>query len=173
MDNNELNDVIKELILKFKNTIPKENERLIEAFENYLLSILSECKNNNESKEFIIFHLNRIADKFISYNIEQKKRELLEDENLEEIRKMSGEIFNKAKSILKNKEEPLEQDYQEVIDSMQEICRNVEEYNKEEAGRLISESILDSGFITNPENRILSFRLARYKQKLDKNEEER
>ena len=55
MDNNELNDVIKELILKFKNTIPKENERLIEAFENYLLSILSECKNNNESKEFIIF----------------------------------------------------------------------------------------------------------------------
>ena len=96
MDNNELNDVIKELILKFKNTIPKENERLIEAFENYLLSILSECKNNNESKEFIIFHLNRIADKFISYNIEQKKRELLEDENLEEIRKMSGEIFNKS-----------------------------------------------------------------------------
>ena len=81
MEDKELKDLINELVSKFKNKLPEENEKLVEAFEKRLLKILLECKDNNYSKDFIVFHLNRITDKLISYNTEQKKQKLLEDKN--------------------------------------------------------------------------------------------
>ena len=175
MEDKELKDLINELVSKFKNKLPEENEKLVEAFEKRLLKILLECKDNNYSKDFIVFHLNRITDKLISYNTEQKKQKLLEDENFEKIRTISGEIFNSAINILKknSNEKSEQQDNKNAINSMKELYNNVEEYNKEEARNLISEAILDLKFIKNPNSEITSFRLAREKKELDYFEEER
>ncbi len=166
MNNNELSNKINDLTIKFKNTVPEENEKLEKAFKQRLVKICEECKNKEYSKEFIVFNLSRIGNKIIKYDLKYKKKYLLEDKNLEKIRRISGEIFNSAINILKNNSnEKLEQDdYKNAINSMQESYNNVEEYNKEEARNLISEAILDLKFIKNPNSEITSFRLAREKK---------
>lgn len=176
----ELENLIAELTANFERTIQEDNEKneIIEAFRNYLYLAVqtiqeSTSKFISKDPESIKSVLNSIARNYENMDIDAIKRTLLIDNAFDEIRKKSLEIFEIAKSNLSGKTNDANIDVENEVKNMQTLLKEVKEYNKEQAQELISEAIIDSGYITNSNEDILSLRLYHFKELMNKDKEGR
>ena len=94
------------------------------------------------------------------------------DVNFENICKISSKIFEIAKKKLAGEKVKIDVSVDEVKDKLQNLLDGVSFINEIEAKRLVSETILDLGYITDPEVKVLSLRLGQlYRKQQSVNEE--
>lgn len=94
------------------------------------------------------------------------------DVNFENICKISSKIFEIAKKKLAGEKVKIDVSVDEVKDKLQNLLDGVSFINEIEAKRLVSETILDLGYITNLEVKVLSLRLGQlYRNQQRVNEE--
>jgi len=170
-----MEEIINQLKKEFMESVKGQDERLPDAFEQYMhraVSNLTKGKTNidNDSLERII---KRMGKELIDSSITWKKKTLITDESYDNILYISMKSYEVAQKIIRN--EKVEEDIQvkEKIDKMKEYLKTVEEFNKAEARLLVSEGILDLKFIENPKTDITSLRLGKQirskEQSLNKN----
>ncbi len=171
----EIEDLISKLTDDFGKSVSqeeKERENLIEAFEKYMHFAVktlqeSESKFIQKDTESIKSVLNRVAKNLIEENITSKKRELLEDKPFEEIRKISVEIFGKAKNKMNGEEVEKVEDIEAKTKDLNNLLGKVQEYNRERAAMFISDAQIDLQYITSEkEVDALSLRLYHYKKEM-------
>lgn len=81
------------------------------------------------------------------------------DVNFENICKISSKVFGIAKKRLAGEKVKIDVSVDAVRDKLQKLLNNVNFINEIEAKRLVSETLLDLGYITNPQVKVLSLRL--------------
>lgn len=90
------------------------------------------------------------------------------DTNFVNIYEISSEIFELARKKMAGKKVKLDKSNKEIEEKLENLLNGVNFINEIEAKRLISETILDLNYITNPEVKILSLRLGQIYKKQDK-----
>lgn len=163
----ELKETIDELTKNFETRIPKEEqerEKIVNAFKEELyftVKAIEECDSIFISKDVnsIKSDLNRVAREFNEKNIDAIKQALIPDQAFEKIRKESIEIFTIAKNKINGSREKQKDDIANKIEKMEELLKDVKDYNQNQAKSLISEAILDLNYITNDNPNCLSLRL--------------
>ena len=184
MEQNEFEEDIRYLTKQFEESLEEKDIELIKGFEEYLYSQINVIKNNKskfvlKDENAIKMVLNRVTQNMINYDINEKKRCLLNDEKFNEIAKISGVLYEMAREKLQGEDVNVSGQLEQKKDEMIELLESVEEYNKKEAKWLVSEGILDFEFLVNPDTKIFSLRLGHIKRELDetytqnKNKEER
>lgn len=161
----EYKELIVELSNKFRNTIPEDEDRMTKEFENYLVVSIEELENSDnifieKDRATIEAGVRAVAQYLIDADLKIKKQELLVDKNFEEIRKISSQIYNLAKEVLQGNSIVLEFEATKKIQELEKLLSAVEDYNKERAKQLVSETILDLNYISEPKTKISSLRLA-------------
>ncbi len=161
------------LIEDFSNTIPKEyedKEILIKAFENYINYLMESFEKfpipfgeHSIEKDVI-----QKADNIINDDLENKIQRLIGDIELMKIDMISENIFETAIKVLNGKK--VKKDFLNEIEEMKKRLPLVKSENSIRAKRLVSEAILDSDFIENPNTQCYSFRLAREKKIISNND---
>lgn len=163
----ENKDLITELIDKFEKNIPEdesEKNDLVEAFRSYLDFAVDSIKNSNSKfvrKDFnsVSSVLTTIANEFYDMDIMVKKQNLLEDKNLEEIQTISNKVFELARRKLAGETIDETLDSTAEIEKMNELLKEVQEYNSERANELVSETMLDLKFLNEDKPDALSLRI--------------
>lgn len=169
----EIKNLIKELAERFRDSIPEGENQLVIEFEKYLYSTVTNMQNSDspfirKDIDSIKSLLMKITDVFISYELNVKKQYLLLDESFEKIGKISGKIYKIAQGILNGNEISVDVDEGEKINELNDLLKDVADYNMEQAKLLVSEAKLDIKFIKNPDTNILSLRLANIKNNIKK-----
>ncbi len=90
------------------------------------------------------------------------------DTNFVNIYEISSEIFELARKKMAGKKVKLDKSNKEIEEKLENLLNGVNFINEIEAKRLISETILDLNYITNPEVKVLSLRLGQIYKKQDK-----
>ena len=166
--------MISEFVDEFKKDIPDNETELIEKFKSYLYSVIYNIKKSKskfvaKDSESIKELLDKITKQLISEDLQGKKRILISDDNYEKINEISNEIFQLAQRKLNNEDIKIEFEDSEKIKEMQNLLKDVKEYNIQKAKKLISEAILDLNYINEKSTDICSLRLGYIKN----NKEER
>ena len=161
-----LYDLADKLTEQFKRSLASDEQDLVGAFRNYLLlHIEGDSKSNLRfSNDIIASSMMQTTNDFMEYPSDIKRKLLLKDDALEEIKKISGMAFSEAQLVLfESKNTSLSK---EQIDLKQKEILNllgkVQPYNKEEAKMIVSETILDLNLLANPKSEVLSLRLGRF-----------
>lgn len=167
-----MGDLIEELAKEFRNSIPDEvlGKKLAAKYITILNEIVKKFKEKNYEDSEIENSLKTISKEWINLELEEKQRRLMIDKNFGKIMEISYQVYNMAISVLTNKEIKRDFEIAEKIEELENLLKNVEPYNKEEAKTLVSEGILDLKFIENPNTHIVSLRLGHIKYS-DKEEE--
>lgn len=166
--NAENEQLIEDLAKKFEKNIPKNEKNLVQRFKNMLIDHL---KYFEEDPSLIINeheYITSVAERIIQLqDIDHIKRELIKDDNLEKIRKISrGVIFKKACETLHGTNSGNNIDVDKEVKKLEDLLKNVEEFNKKEASFLVSEAYLDAEYIKDVNTEKFSFRLNRERQEL-------
>ena len=90
-----------------------------------------------------------------------EKTENQRDSNFEDICEISLKVFQEAKKKMAGEKLDVKIQSNEIKEKRQALLNEVNFINEIEAKRMISEAILDLGYITNPEVKILSLRLGK------------
>lgn len=175
-----MKELIEKITDQFKEMIPERNDELIQAFKKMLLQKLEYIKKHpsdciEEKEKFQKIYIINAAERiFKLVDLDSIKRELIEDKNLNEIRRISLNVFFKtATEKMKDKTIIEDVDTDKEIAKLKELFKYVQPYNQDEARVLLSEAILDAMFIKNPNTSIISLRLSKEKQRANKNTESR
>ena len=172
-----MEEIIKELESSFKDAVPTCDEKLCEAFRNYLVQAVDALKNNDSKfvendEESIVGTLKTMTDMMISMDLDSIKRQLIVDKNFEKLNFLSNYAWKTAEHILKGNSFEIDLDINEKIEEMKKLESMVEEYNKRQARVLLSEGILDWKYIENPETDMVSLRLGRAMRRLNEEKQE-
>ena len=174
MKENKYEEIIKELVEDFTKTIPNsENEReLINSFEKYLYNLIEAINNSQDIKEkdeeFIKYVLRYSTEITKELPLIQKKQKLIEDKCFEEIERISAYAFKIVQEIILGKEiKRDEKELKELKQKLKENLSRVRDFNKNQAQWLVSEGMLDLGFIEDPNKDIMSLRAGNYKKKIN------
>lgn len=167
-----MDKLIEDWINKFKEKVPKDEEKLVQAFRQYLLNNLEFAKQNpiepiEQHEEFETLLINRISDRIMNYDIDSIKRQLLIDSNFEQLINKSGELYRIACEKLRGNNAENDINIDKEVEEIIELSKKVEPYNKNEARMLLSEAVLDAKFIKNPNNQGESLRLHRERERLN------
>lgn len=171
--------LVDELTNKFAKTISdddNEKDELVKAFKVYLkksIDMANSSKYVNKSTEEIARFLNCKTEMFGAMDIIVKKQFLLRDTKLEEINRISKEIFDLASQKLSGKEINEKKNIEQEVETMKTLLNDVRPYNEKFAKKLISEAVLDLNFLDKPNTNVLSLRLYQLKSNMEKATEER
>lgn len=173
----EYDMIIDKLVQKFDDVIPEEEKELTIKFREYLYKAIENLKKSDlkfvrKDKQSIESTLNRITNRFISFDLQEKQQELLIDDNFEEMKKISNTIYNIAKSIMEGNSQKVDFDIAEEKERLYTLFNLVKPYNIELAKRLVSETIVELNYISNPETDILSLRLGAIREESKREKEE-
>ena len=91
------------------------------------------------------------------------------DTNFENICEISSKVFEIAKKKLAGEKVKIDIQNNEIKDKLENLLNGINFINEIEAKRLISETILDLEYITNPEVKVLSLRLGQIYRSQKKN----
>lgn len=169
----EFDELILKLGKRFENSLKENNDELTSKFIEYLYKTLENLNTNNieNEKEFIKYRLEKRAEYIITIKDDNAKKSiLLHDNNFEELKQLSENIFRIAIKKAQN-EKYDELNLTAEIEKMKNLKDNVESYNQEQAKKLISEAVLDSEFIENPNTEYISLRLSHIINNLQNKEE--
>lgn len=166
--NERLEQVILNLTMSFEKTIPEDEEKraeLISAFKNHLYLAVRTIQESNskfisKDEASIESTLKGISNDFNKKDLQNKKQELLKDSSFEQIKQISGLAFRSAQDVLNGNSNAIDFDITDKISEVKALLETVESYNREQAQRLVSETILDFRFIENPSNQVSSLRLS-------------
>ena len=172
MKEKEYESLVRKLAEEFDKSIPESEKELTDNFVTYLYSAISNLESKGQSKDEIERKIGAYARYIIGRDLEEKKREIVIDNAFEKIRQISNEFFRMAKGVLVGEQVDSNDDFSQKIEEMKELLCRVTKYNRQQAENLISEAILDVGFITNSQSGITSVRIAhetRRKKQEEKN----
>ena len=158
------NYIITKYVNKFKAVYPGIDTTLVEQFRHYL-----ERSNNKDDKTNTDSLLKSNAEYILNLkDVDAVKREIIYDNNYEEVKRISYELFEEAFSILKKGTEQVDVSKSiEKFDKLTTLISKVQYFNKELANSFFSEALLDLEFIKNPNSRYTSLRLGREIMKMD------
>ena len=165
MNENDYDELITQLATEFNETVDiGEQKELEPLFIKYLKSALKHLQETDsqfidKSPEALQNSIKYIAKKLISSNIDSKKRQLIVDDCFEKIRHYSGLAYTAAENKLLRKNEKIEK-LDISPEELQELLEGVQDFNKEEARRMISETILDLKYVEEKNPQFMSFRLS-------------
>lgn len=169
-----MEELIEILTKDFKDSVSESDEELIQAFKNMLLQSLEYIRkhpseNVKEKDKFERIYITSSARRILELPLDGIKRELIKDENLESIRRISiGMIFKAACEKIHGETRKIDIDFDKEIKKMKGLLGQVKPYNQGEARILLSEAVLDANFIENPDTEIYSRRLYGEKQNLER-----
>ena len=164
MEDKKFEKLCHELTEKFKNSIPKEEVGLVEQFELFLKSSINEFKNIEypflkTDDKWILKQIKMMAENVISKSLEEKKKIFIIDKSYKKIVDISNQTYDIASNILRKKNVNIDFNISEKVEELENLLKTVEPYNKENAEKLISETIADLHFIEHPDTKAYSFRL--------------
>ena len=165
-------DLIDELVNRFKEKMPITEKNLDVEFKKYLKQIrdISEGKPDEEIRDNLIQMANFVMN--IS-DTDAIKRNIIFDENFEIVRMLSGKIFREASRIIEGNEKQDEEiDIKSELKKIETALKGVQSFNIEQAKTFYSEATLDAKFIENPSTNIMSFRLGHKYASLRENKED-
>lgn len=164
----ENTQLIEELTKNFAINIPKNEGNLVELFKNMLIKQLKYIQQNPSDSISTYEYLQSVATRIMQLpNIDSIKKELIRDENLEKIRKISrGIVFKRACEKLQGAKSDDGINIDEIIKELESLLERVEKFNKKEAEMLVSEAYLDAEYIKNTDTDKFSFRLNKVRQEL-------
>lgn len=93
------------------------------------------------------------------------------DKDFKRICEISSNIFEMAKKKMMGEKVKVDIENKEIKQELQKLLNSVNFINEIEAKRLVSETILDLDYITNPEVKVLSLRLGKIYREQKKNDE--
>ena len=160
MKNKEYEELINQLANRFAQSIPEKEKELVNEFAKYLDSVISNLKRRGKAEEEIKRGISTYTEYIIRQDLEEKKMEIIVDNSFEKIKQISNEFFGMAKRTLDGEQMNPEEDFSKRINEMKKLLTTVKEYNVQQAKSLISEAIIDSNYITNPQSGFTSIRIA-------------
>lgn len=168
-----MEELVNELVRSFEETITneEEKEKLVKNFREMIIATIKSFKEDNYNDADIEERMKRISKRWIDLDEEEKRRRLLPANSLGKIMDISNEVYNIAVEKLIGNNVNVEFDISEKIDELENLLKEVESQNLEQAKQFVSEAILDLRFIEKPDTDILSLRLGHIK--IDRKEEER
>ena len=166
---NEEEKYIESLLIEFKRSVPENEKELIREFKKYMENTLEDIKSDDlELDENLTKRvLKRTADYIINLpDLDSKKREIIYDNNFEEVRMISGKIFKEACKVLRGEKQKVGEniEVEKELEKIKEKIKDVQKYNLKQAEELLSEAYLDVEFIKNPNTDICSLRIGREKE---------
>ena len=169
MNNEKFTKMIQELTEKYKNSIPENETELIEPFQNFLKDSLEDLKNIQypfikDNDERVLEQIKSIAENIISKNLEEKRKIFVVDKSMQKIVKISNQTYEIAEKKLKKKDIEIDFNISDRVKELKELLETVKPYNKEQAKKLISETVADLHFIEHPDTEFYSFRLSNLKK---------
>lgn len=158
--------LISDLVKSFESSMPESEKDMAKDFEKYLnmkLNILEKSElTKNKDPKTIEKTLVYVAEKISQMSLEDVKREIVIDESLIKIKKSSAKLFELAKNVQRGEKITINsKDLENYVVILNEELKNVKQFNKKQAGNLVSEGILDYQFIKNPQTSITSIRLGK------------
>lgn len=162
---NNIEQLKTKLLNDFSDTISEDyedKEILVKSFEEYVEFLIESYKRNSSlpfNKSSIDDDIIQKANSIINSDLELKKQKLISDIDLKKIEIISKSIFEDALKLTNGQK--VKKDYLKKIEEMKKILPTVKSENKKIAEKLISEAVLDSTYIRNPNIQCYSFRLAK------------
>ena len=158
------------LSLVLMNTDESLHEKLSVAYKKYLVYNYADTLEPDEDINLAISIYTKMEQrKWVDQTLQDKLSILIDDENLDKLRKISGigqkHAERKLASIMTGHEYTPDLTQEQVegyIHQMEELHDKVRPYNLNQADMYLSEGILDFNFSMNKDER-MSFRLSRLK----------
>ena len=154
-------DDIKKILAAFKESVSNEPdaEELFSLFKEKVKSVYEFCKDNGASEEVAYRMVNSRLGYYVQMSTQDKRRNLIKDPNIDKIRHISNKVYRIAENTVHGKEFGKKIDLHKLENRLGHISGEVKDFNKSEAKRLISETLLDVNYINGKRN-ISSLRLA-------------
>ena len=121
-------------------------------------------EKTKDNEEKVLEQINSIAENIISKNLEEKKKIFIVDKSMQRIVEISNQTYEIASKKLKNKDIEIDFNISDRVKELKELLEAVKPYNKEQAKKLISETVADLHFIEHPDTEFYSFRLSNLKK---------
>lgn len=165
-----LKKAIEEIYLSVINVIlndieEKDIKEVADNYLKYLYSMYSDKEFNEQNYSKMVSVLSRIEyDKWVKRDKKSKLFYFKKDESFDIISSLSQKAFSLASMRLEGKkmavsQEEIDKDISILISRLD----SVEDFNREEAERLVSEGILDFEYTLGRNDNITSFRLGHIK----------
>ena len=159
--------MIERLENDFKKMNPKSDNDLGIKFKEYLTKRIEDLRSAypNEQENVYMKIIENDAQNIINDDILSIKRKLIKDDNFENIKKCSNKLFKMAIATNSKKTKKMQYNVTDInndVANMKKCIKNVQDFNKVEAKKLVSEGILDSKYILNPNTQMFSLRMWRF-----------
>ena len=171
-----MNVIIDQLTNDLEKLIPneeKEKEELLNGFKKYLNIAVEYIKNSGEKAvnnvdDLINKILKMRADMIFQMNILEMKQYLIEDQALLKLQEKSYEIYETAAKKLLGENNLKEYNTDLEIKKMEDLEKDIRDFNQERVKELISETVLDLCFLDGTNAGLFSLRLFHLKNDLEK-----
>lgn len=135
-----------QLIKQFNESVKKDKDAE-ELKANFKKSITESYSRFHADKrlddEAVLVSLKMRYGEFPNYDVEEKRRHLLEDEALLKIKNMSNKVFEYAKSKANGKIVEKDFDDDKIVGKLESLLKKVQSQNIKEAEQIVTETKLD------------------------------
>ena len=178
MDNKEF---IEQMIDEFKKKVAgfEKEEQLVDGFSE-AINITYESLNSKKNQDNGFYAVDdnlirKVLESFASRHMQMDEeclcREFVKDEAFSKIAKISNKIGDIAISVSNGENFDKKINREEMASKFNSLLENVMDYNRPQAEKLISETMLDAGYIENPEIETISLRLSHILRRKQEEEE--
>jgi len=158
----ENNELIMKFVNEFANSVPTEENELINSYEEYIKSFVKIMEEKGYNRDYINEICEFETENNIKLPLNFKKQKIILDTDFSEIKKESAKAYKMAQEIILGEKKSLtDEEIENIIQKLNMSLEKVRDFNKIQATKLVSETIMDLNFIKNPNTPNVSIRLSR------------